>query len=110
MTRLRKILLSLFISSILIIIGCGSDSSNDSLKVTILQTTDMHHHLKGVGHYYSDSLAEKGGLERISYKVNKIRDSVDNPVVLVDSGDFLMGSAYDMTNGQSPAIWLLCLI
>lgn len=105
MNRFHKIFLSLLVTAVLF--GCSGGSSSESssgLKLTILQTTDMHHHMKGVGHYSGSSAAAQGGLSRVADVVEDIRNDVNNPVVVVDSGDFLMGSVYDMSNGDSPAI------
>ncbi|HEX9080739.1 MAG TPA: metallophosphoesterase, partial [Holophagaceae bacterium] len=39
---------------------------------------------------------------RISAYVNEVRATAGNPVVLVDSGDWTMGTLYDLTLGQQP--------
>lgn len=72
------------------------------LKLTILQTTDVHDHAMGTGHVQAGTLAPEGGYPRIAAYVNHVRASTDHPVVLLDSGDWSMGTLYDLTLGQQP--------
>lgn len=71
-------------------------------QLTILQTTDVHDHAAGVGHVDATSLAPVGGYPRIATYVDFIRATVGHPVVLVDSGDWSMGTLYDLTLGKQP--------
>ena len=66
------------------------------LRVTLLQTTDIHDHCKGAGHVAAGPSA-LGGLARIAAYVEQVRDGSGNPVLLVDSGDWSMGTLYDLT-------------
>jgi len=78
-------------------------------KVTIIHTNDMHSHFLGYGpnHEYTplstgDDLTV-GGIARIAGKVNDIRTNraLDStPVVLLDGGDFMMGSAFVLLRGE----------
>ncbi len=90
--------------------GC-SMSSPDKLPepqltgdvgLTILQTTDVHHAGNGAGHADATAPAAVGSYARISAYVNYVRGSAGHPVVLVDSGDWSMGTLYDLTLAQQP--------
>jgi 2',3'-cyclic-nucleotide 2'-phosphodiesterase (5'-nucleotidase family) len=77
-------------------------------RVTILQTTDLHHHANGVDHVGLDvdpvsGMSATGAYARIAAYVDFVRDTTDHPVVLVDSGDWTMGTLYDFTLSQ-PAV------
>ena len=93
-------------------VGCTTMKSEDSLpepvltgdaKLTILQTTDVHHTANGMGHATATAPASEGSYARIAAYVNYVRANAGNPVVLVDSGDWSMGTLYDLTLGQQPA-------
>lgn len=76
-------------------------------KITILQTTDVHHRCNGAGHVGFDvnattAMSATGAYARIASYVGYVRATADGPVVLVDSGDFTMGTLYDLTLGQQP--------
>lgn len=99
-------------------VGCSLSSSNypaqpkasGDVQLTILQTTDLHHHANGSDHVGVDSHLSTmdayrgtvGSYARISAYVNQVRASAANPVVLVDSGDWTMGTLYDLTLGEQP--------
>jgi len=70
-------------------------------RVTILQTTDLHGHARGAGHL---SAAEPalGGYPRIAAYVKQARAACGHPVLLVDSGDWSMGTLYDLDLSQWP--------
>ncbi|MEJ5361159.1 MAG: bifunctional UDP-sugar hydrolase/5'-nucleotidase [Spirochaetota bacterium] len=69
---------------------------------TIIQTTDLHSHFLGFSpniDYTPDTInddATVGGFARIATVINDIRKSRKNPVLLLDSGDFLMGSVFHL--------------
>lgn len=91
--------------------GCGSSDDNDSeniARLTIIQTTDVHHRASGEGPFASHNPEEnpdtddftEGGYVRLGGRISEIRaeqEAAEIPVLLVDSGDFLMGTVYDMT-------------
>lgn len=99
-------------------------SDGDTAQVTLLQTTDTHHRAAGSGASatYSpgddrDNSGEPGsignsdltmgGYARLTREISRIRLMKDQPdtgssVLLVDSGDFLMGTVYDLT-AENPA-------
>ncbi len=90
---------SLALASTLAITGCndsGSDSSSSdsttpkppagdtTVSFTLLQTTDIHHHAETY--------------VQLATKIKDIRDTKKpENILLVDSGDFVMGTVYDMT-------------
>lgn len=76
-------------------------------QITILQTTDLHDHANGGEHTGLDvdpatGLGTTGGYARISGYVNYVRASAGHPVILVDSGDWTMGTFYDLTLSSRP--------
>jgi 2',3'-cyclic-nucleotide 2'-phosphodiesterase (5'-nucleotidase family) len=76
--------------------------------VTILQTSDLHSHANGDGPMSSTATAATAGASgsyaRIAAYVGSVRSAADaeHPVVLVDSGDWTMGTLYDLTLTSSP--------
>ncbi len=75
--------------------------------LTILQTTDLHDHANGADHTGLDAdkttgMGATGAYARISAYVNYVRSSAGHPVVLVDSGDWTMGTIYDLTLSANP--------
>ncbi|BCS96993.1 hypothetical protein DSLASN_26250 [Desulfoluna limicola] len=101
-------------------LGCGSSdddpavttatlSDGETVKFTLLQTTDVHHRVVGTGPsatYATEADQTKGGYARIATTITGIRTAKaaeGTPVVLVDSGDYLMGTVYDLTLGGVPA-------
>lgn len=76
--------------------------------ITILQTTDIHDHANGSGHVGLDldpatAMSTFGAYARIAAYVNSVRNSSPgHPVILVDSGDWTMGTLYDLTLGSKP--------
>jgi len=118
------------IAIVLVTSGCGSSNDNpvvdpvvdpieitpptlntgETVKFTLLQTTDVHHRAIGTGPFatYGTGTTDQttGGYARIATKITEIRSakaSEGTPVVLVDSGDYLMGTVYDLTLGGVPA-------
>jgi 5'-nucleotidase len=86
---------------------CKDTGSGDGiLKFTLLQTSDLHSHAGGYGASIdytpgdnTDNDGVLGGYTRIASLIAAIRneqDEEDVPVVVVDSGDFFMGTVYDM--------------
>jgi len=75
-------------------------------RITILQTSDLHHHAVGYGPFMdytpldtTDKDEVLGGFARLAAAIERVRAEQAEagvPVVLVDSGDFLMGTAYDL--------------
>ena len=88
------------------------DVPDTLVRFTILQTSDVHHHASGYGPYLdytpldtSDGDSVLGGYARLSTiikQVNLEQATQGNPVLLFDSGDFLMGTTYDFSSGVDP--------
>lgn len=111
--------------------GCSSSSSSstetappilspgDTVSVKLIQTTDVHHRASGTGSSITYSPMDgidssgpggadqtEGGYARLTTKINTLRQSAKDdgmPSLLVDSGDYLMGTVYDLTLGSTPA-------
>lgn len=81
----------------------------DTVHFTLLQTTDVHHHAVGTGasaRYGTEDDNTLGGYSRLARQILTIRgmnEAQGIPTVLVDSGDYFMGTVYDMSLGKSPA-------
>ena len=76
-------------------------------QITILQTTDLHHHANGSGHVGLDvdpstGMGTVGTYARIFAYVNYVRTTAGHPVIVVDSGDWTMGTLYDLTLASRP--------
>lgn len=75
--------------------------------ITVVQTTDLHHHANGSDHVGLDvnpwtGTGATGAYSRVASYVNYVRLTAGHPVVLVDSGDWTMGTIYDLTLGSRP--------
>jgi 2',3'-cyclic-nucleotide 2'-phosphodiesterase (5'-nucleotidase family) len=78
-----------------------------NVTITILQTSDIHHHASGYGPFLdytplntADHDTVLGGYARLATLINNIRQeqaAKQIPVLLFDSGDFFMGTVYDLT-------------
>jgi 5'-nucleotidase len=87
----------------------GSDTVSVKAKgvtSTILQTSDVHHHASGYGPFidYTPGIlgddTVTGGFARMATVIGgiKYRQAMAGvPTLLVDSGDFFMGTTYDLT-------------
>lgn len=85
-------------------------ASGQTASFTLIQTTDVHHHVVGSGPSakYGAATGDTtlGGYSRIARTIAQIKATKAAsgiPTVLVDSGDFFMGTVYDMSLGASPA-------
>jgi 2',3'-cyclic-nucleotide 2'-phosphodiesterase (5'-nucleotidase family) len=95
------------LASILVVlafpVGLAAQSGH---QLTILQTTDLHDHANGADHVGLDvdvnGTGNTGAYARIAAYVNYVRATAHHPVVLVDSGDWTMGTLYDLTLGDLP--------
>jgi len=88
-------------------------SADDTYPVTLLQTTDMHSHASGDVPFQSytpmipgDGSVITGGFARLATEINETRDAKTangSAVLLVDSGDYSMGTVYDFLWNTDPA-------
>ncbi len=73
---------------------------------TIVHTNDMHSHLQGFApelDYTPFSVnddATVGGWARIATVIREVRAERKNPVLVLDAGDFLMGSLFHMVSRE----------
>jgi 5'-nucleotidase len=71
-------------------------------EITILHTSDLHSHVLGFSpniDYRPDIIggdATKGGWARVATVLKREREKRPHPVLVLDSGDFLMGSLFHM--------------
>ncbi len=94
----------------------GSDTINaiaKGVKSTILQTSDLHDHASGAGPFLDytpdggDDDVVRGGFARLASVIGtiKIQNAAKGiPTLLVDSGDWYMGTTYDMTAADPVAL------
>jgi 5'-nucleotidase / UDP-sugar diphosphatase len=94
----------------------GSDTINAMAKginATILQTSDVHDHASGAGpflDYTPDGGGNdvvRGGYARLATVIETVRArqaAQKIPTLLVDSGDWYMGTTYDMTVADPVAL------
>jgi len=104
-----------FMTVIAILFACffitGCSDNDDyiirTFKLTILQTSDMHNRASGLGPFLDYTPGTTGddtvtgGYARLATMIKEIRDEQseeDVPVLLVDSGDFFMGTVYDIAS------------
>jgi len=87
------------------------DSYNEIVELNILQTSDIHNHISGYGPYKEytpldtkDKDVVKGGFSRIANVIMQYRSGSTIPLLLIDSGDFLMGTIYDLTGQEDPVM------
>ncbi|HUN54690.1 MAG TPA: metallophosphoesterase [Smithella sp.] len=107
MKKLR-VLLAVLAMLTVILMGCsgsGNSSTGDNtVSLTILQTSDLHDHAGGYGSAASYSPMVPGndtvlgGYARLAAYISGVKNQkgTDN-VLLCDSGDFTMGTVYTMT-------------
>ncbi len=75
-------------------------------KLTIVHTNDMHSHLLGFSSnidYTPDTTGDDetiGGWARISTVIKNVKKVRDNTVLVLDGGDFLMGSLFHMISRE----------
>jgi 5'-nucleotidase len=103
---------------ILIVFMTGCRWAN--VTFTILQTSDIHHHASGYGPFLdytpmdtSDSDTVTGGYARLATLINDIRDQQAAkciPTLLVDSGDFSMGTVYDLSAADPISLKFISLM
>lgn len=87
--RLTRIQVLLCVAASIGVLPTSVESA-DSLKLTVLHTSDLH----GQVLPFDDARdrGAPGSLARVSAVVSAIRQSLDHPVLLVDSGDTIQGT------------------
>ncbi len=97
----------------ILLIGIVPALSAQERKITLMHTNDLHSHL--LGFYpnidYTPRAGDdetKGGWARIMTLIKKTRADRANPVLVVDAGDFLMGTLFHMiTRERAPELRLM---
>ncbi|MBN1700169.1 MAG: bifunctional metallophosphatase/5'-nucleotidase [Spirochaetales bacterium] len=95
-----KAVISGILSVILVFLTSGIFAQKKTL--TIIHTNDLHSHLLGFGpniDYTPFSVNDDetvGGWARIAAVIDEIRSSRGNPVLVLDAGDFTMGTLFHM--------------
>lgn len=107
--RAGRILVSLGVLGFVLFGACGVSKAQEQKRVTILHTNDMHSHfLASPNADYSPGStgddATIGGVARIAAKVREVRDArglEGTPVLLLDGGDFTMGTLFHLLRGEA---------
>jgi 2',3'-cyclic-nucleotide 2'-phosphodiesterase (5'-nucleotidase family) len=112
--NLKNSLAGLALVLLLFSVSCSDthETPDTIVHFTILQTSDVHHHGSGYGPFMdytpldtTDDDIVLGGYARLATvikNVNAEQAAQGNPVLLFDSGDFLMGTVYDFSSGADP--------
>jgi 5'-nucleotidase / UDP-sugar diphosphatase len=99
--------------------SCGSDTADPNgggdqppvpaeNRLTLIHTNDMHSHLQGVPEADYRPLTTgdgtQGGIARIATKVSEVRaanHAAGVPTLLLDAGDFMMGTLFHLLAGEA---------
>jgi 5'-nucleotidase / UDP-sugar diphosphatase len=90
------------ISFSLVFLFLSADLLAGEKEITIIHTNDLHSHILGFSpnlDYRPDMIGgdeTKGGLARVATAIKREKGKRDHPVLVLDSGDFLMGSLFHM--------------
>ena len=96
----------LYIMLILLLVVGPYPSEAAAKSLTIIHSNDMHSHFLGAPSNiaYTPSVAGDdrtiGGWARIATVIKKVKQDRSNPVLVVDAGDFLMGSLFHMLSRE----------
>lgn len=104
------VIMTVFLLTGVLFSSCSGDGDSKMVSFTLLQTSDVHHHASGYGPESdytpldtSDNDSVMGGYARLAGLIKSIREEAvtsSHSVLLVDSGDFLMGTTYDMVSSD----------
>lgn len=95
-----------FLILIFFIINCSSIGYSAENRLTILHTNDLHSHFLGFAPNgdYSPQITGNdktiGGWARIATVIKSEKEKSDNPFLVLDAGDFLMGSLFHMVSRE----------
>ena len=96
--HLSKITIIMFLAILLLFSGVFAAQK----EITILHTNDLHSHVLGFSpsiDYRPDIIggdATKGGWARVATVLKHEKEKRNHPVIVLDAGDFLMGSLFHM--------------
>ena len=93
----------------LVLVFLAGTAGAQNARVTILHTNDMHSHLLGAPNadytpFTTGDDGTIGGIARIAAKVKEVRAdrALDGtPVLLLDAGDFSMGTLFHLLRGEA---------
>lgn len=103
------ILVSLGVLGFVLFGACGVSKAQEQKRLTILHTNDMHSHFLASPNadYTPGSTGDDatiGGIARIATRVKEIREArgvEGTPVLLLDGGDFSMGTLFHLLRGEA---------
>ncbi len=91
---------------ILFVVNQGSTLCAADKRLTIIHTNDLHSHILGFSpnRDYSPDVTGNdrtiGGWARVASAIRSEKEKRDNPVLVLDAGDFLMGSLFHMVSRE----------
>ncbi|MCP4719731.1 MAG: bifunctional metallophosphatase/5'-nucleotidase, partial [Desulfobacteraceae bacterium] len=94
-----------FIKYLVILVSafiCFNTANAAKKEISIIHTNDLHSHFLGFSpnqDYTPETVLDDdtlGGFARISTMIKKIKDQSNGPVLVLDGGDFLMGSFFHL--------------
>jgi 5'-nucleotidase len=108
------------LAGIMLVVFMTSGCRWGNVTITILQTSDVHNHASGYGPFLDytprdtgDEDAVKGGYARLASLIKQIRNEQAArwiPTLVLDSGDFTMGTVYDMTVSNPIALQYFSMV
>lgn len=96
---MRRVSLSIVLCLTVIV---GGPASAAEKRLTIVHSNDLHSHFLGSSpsiDYTPDRIGDDttdGGWARIATVIKRVKESRTNPVLVLDAGDFLMGSLFHL--------------
>jgi 5'-nucleotidase/UDP-sugar diphosphatase len=90
------------VTAVILFILCAAGLPAQARRFTLLHTNDLHSHLQGVSPELDYTPltpgddATLGGWSRLAAAIQAVRRDRHNPVLVLDAGDFLMGSLFHM--------------
>ena len=88
------------------LIFAASPAPGADKKITIVHSNDLHSHFLGFSPNIDYSPLQThdddtvGGWARIATAIKKVKQQRNNPVLVLDAGDFLMGSLFHMLSRE----------
>ncbi|MBT4876316.1 MAG: bifunctional metallophosphatase/5'-nucleotidase [Desulfobacula sp.] len=85
---------------------CFNTANAAKKEISIIHTNDLHSHLLGFSpnQDYTETVLDDdtiGGYARISTMIKQIKKNSKGPVLVLDGGDFLMGSFFHMLSREN---------
>jgi len=98
-----------FMKYLLILVStliCFNTANAAKKEISIIHTNDLHSHFLGFSpnqEYSPETVLDDdtiGGFARISTMIKQIKDQSNGPVLVLDGGDFLMGSFFHLLSRE----------